>query len=97
MKRTGLIVSLLAGVFFVGCANMRPYDKDVEPFAVTGKAATTTTGIDSVGNLAPGTATGLNSGRAANPDQPPGVETGTNRDQKTEPTSTEQFNVDMLK
>ncbi len=97
MQRTTLIVSFLAGVFLVGCSSMRPYEKQTEPFAVTGQAATTTTGIDSMANPAPGTSTGIGAGRAADPNQPPGVETGGTRDKKTEPTSAEQFNVEMQK
>lgn len=80
MKKS-IFATLLAGALALGCSSMRPYQsKTVQPNAVTGEAGTTSTGIDSTANPTKGTSSGVPPGKAANPDEPPGVESGTNRD-----------------
>jgi hypothetical protein len=80
MKKS-IFATLLAGALALGCSSMRPHDNTtVQPNAVTGAAGTTSTGIDSTANPTPGTASGVPAGKAANPDEPPGIESDTNRD-----------------
>jgi hypothetical protein len=87
MKMYTRFTSILASVFAasalaiggMGCAHtMTPNG----PNNVSGSAATTTTGVDSTGNAAPGTATGTAGTRTPDPSEPPGVQTGSPIDQR---------------
>src|SRR6266545_5772670 len=84
MKRTGLFSALLAGALAsAGCSHNKT--GVAQPNNMTGRAATTSSGTDSVGNVAPGDATGPNAPRAPNPGETPGQETGGGPDQQQPP------------
>jgi hypothetical protein len=73
MKKLTMLSAGLAAALAVsglGCSHNEP--APAAPNSVSGKAGTTTTGIDATGNPAPGTATGDPAGRAADPATPPG-------------------------
>jgi hypothetical protein len=96
MKKMSIIASLFAGALAFGCGSMRHDQATVQPHSVTGAAGTTGTGVDSTGNPTKGTASGAPAGRAPNPDEPPGVESGANADQPTEQLEGEpQLNIEL--
>ena len=80
MKRMSLLASLFAGAMAFGCGSMRPNENTAQPNTVTGAAGTTSSGVDTMGNPTPGNATGQTGTMAPNPDEAPGIETGTDRD-----------------
>lgn len=84
MRKLTILSALFAGTLALGCGSSRS-GGPAQPNNVTGRAATTTTGIDSTGNPAPGTATGVNPGLAPNPSEQPGIESGDSMDQPVAP------------
>ena len=75
MRKLSILATLFAGTLALGCGSTRS-SGPAQPNNVSGQAATTGTGVDSVGNPAPGTATGTPPGTAADPAEQPGIESG---------------------